>query len=66
MKDGKRPGPSPGLSEIREYRQKQIDSLDATYRRLLNPHTYKVSISDELKRLKTGMIEKVRGVDNSY
>jgi nicotinate phosphoribosyltransferase len=66
MKDGKRPGPAPGLAEIKEYRRQQIDSLDATYRRLLNPHTYKVSISDELKRLKTGMIEKVRGVDNSY
>jgi nicotinate phosphoribosyltransferase len=64
MKDGKRAGPAPGLSEIREYRQQQVDSLDRTYRRLLNPHTYKVSISDELKTLKTGMIEKVRGGEN--
>jgi nicotinate phosphoribosyltransferase len=61
MKNGKRREPAPGLLEIKKYRQQQIDSLDRTYRRLLNPHTYRVSISDELKKLKTGMIEKVRG-----
>lgn len=66
MKSGKRMEAIPGLTEIQKYRQKQIDSLDKTYRRLLNPHTYKVSISDELKKLKTGMIEKVRGGNNSY
>ncbi len=66
MKEGVRLEPDTGLSEIKKYRQQQIDSLDKTCRRLLNPHTYKVSISDELMRVKTGMIEKARGENNTY
>ncbi len=66
MKNGKRVEPAPGLSEIKKYREEQINSLDRTCRRLLNPHTYKVSISDELKKLKTGMIEKTKGENNTY
>ncbi len=66
MKNGKRVEPAPGLSEIKKYREEQINSLDRTCRRFLNPHTYKVSISDELKKLKTGMIEKTKGENNTY
>ncbi len=66
MKEGEKLEPCPGLTEIRDYRQQQIDSLDKTCRRLLNPHTYKVSISDELMRVKNGMIDKARGENNTY
>ncbi len=61
MSKGKRTNKPMDLIKIREYRQSEIDCLDRTYRRLLNPHTYKVSISDNLKNLKSKMIEEIRG-----
>ena len=59
MENGKRLNAASELSSIREHRQKEIDSLDKTYRRLLNPHTYKVSLSDNLKKLKTKLIKEL-------
>ncbi|MDR1785890.1 MAG: nicotinate phosphoribosyltransferase [Spirochaetaceae bacterium] len=50
---------SPG-DEIRRARQVmegQLESLDITFKRMLNPHIYKVSISRALKNLKLGFIE---------
>jgi nicotinate phosphoribosyltransferase len=41
--------------------EKNIDSLDATYKRLLNPHIYKVSITERLRQLKLGLIQKYLG-----
>ncbi len=60
MEKGKRINGSRSLSEIRDYRQSQVNLLDKTYRRLLNPHTYKVSLSDNLKKLKTSLISGLR------
>jgi nicotinate phosphoribosyltransferase len=37
--------------------EKQLDVFDATYKRRLNPHIYKVSISKRLKDLKLTFIE---------
>lgn len=64
MEKGKRIIPAVPLSEIRAFRKKGIDSLDSTYRRLLNPHTYKVSLSDRLKKLKTSLIREI--TENSF
>jgi nicotinate phosphoribosyltransferase len=64
IENGKRIEASRSLPDIREYRQMQINSLDKTYRRLLNPHTYKVSLSDDLKDLKTSLISRLR--ENSF
>ena len=50
----------PSLEEIRSYRKKQINSLDPTYRRLLNPHVYRVSLSDRMKNLKSGIIHELK------
>ena len=33
-----------------------LSALDDTYKRLINPHVYKVSLSEKLKDLKFGMI----------
>jgi nicotinate phosphoribosyltransferase len=64
MENGKRIEATKSLSGIREHKQNQINSLDKTYRRLLNPHTYKVSLSDNLKILKTNLISGIR--ENSF
>lgn len=42
----------------RETMQKQLSSLDESYKRILNPHIYKVSITEKLKDLKVDFIER--------
>ncbi len=60
MKDGVVLGRNNLLQDIQEYRRKEIETLDKTYRRLLNPHIYKISLSDRLKKLKTDMIRLIK------
>ena len=55
---------SPRLSEkeqlriSREKMMKDLETLDASYKRILNPHIYKVSITEKLKDLKLKFIEE--------
>lgn len=61
------PSASPeNLQDIRKYAEEQLDTLDPSYRRIINPHIYKVSISDELMQLKTHMVSEFRKTMNSY
>lgn len=46
------------LLKARENLQKQLASFDDSYKRILNPHIYKVSITEELKNLKLEFINK--------
>jgi len=46
------------LFDIQKYAIHELDKLDKTYKRLLNPHIYKISLSDNLKKLKNDLIEK--------
>ena len=48
----------PKLDEIKAYAGANLDRFDATYKRLLNPHIYKVSITENLRKLKLELIEK--------
>lgn len=41
-----------------ETAQQQLETLDASYKRILNPHIYKVSLSEAMKNLKLDFIEK--------
>jgi nicotinate phosphoribosyltransferase len=42
----------PALAEIQGQVLKELEQLDDTYKRLINPHVYKVSLSESLKKLK--------------
>ncbi len=55
---GKKVYNSPSLKELQKFAREEINSLDATYKRLLNPHIYKVSLSNKLKQLKRSLIQK--------
>lgn len=59
---GKRIGtvldPVTTLRESRSTMLKQLETFDQTYKRFLNPHIYKVSISEKLKDLKLEHINK--------
>ncbi|OQX29148.1 MAG: nicotinate phosphoribosyltransferase [Spirochaeta sp. LUC14_002_19_P3] len=51
----------PALSEIRNSVIEGIQKLDTSYKRLLNPHLYKVSLSNELRDLKFKLIDELSG-----
>jgi nicotinate phosphoribosyltransferase len=46
----------PPLAAVQERTRSNLAALDETYRRLINPHVYKVSLSQRLKDLKFRMI----------
>ena len=52
---------SPSVMEIRDYCQKEQNSLWDEYRRLRYPHTLPVDLSQKLYDLKMGLIKKMRG-----
>ncbi|MCI7546132.1 MAG: nicotinate phosphoribosyltransferase, partial [Treponema porcinum] len=62
LEKGKRLSPRINDSEqlrlSRETMQKQLASFDESYKRILNPHIYKVSITEKLKELKVDFINK--------
>jgi len=54
-------GPLPSLDEIRSHSAADLETLDATYKRLLNPHGYKVSITEKLRSLKLELLQHYIG-----
>ncbi len=58
MQDGRLTYAFPDLPTVRTTAQDAMHSLDSTYRRLLNPHIYKVSISDALRKTKKNLQNK--------
>ncbi|MCR4790833.1 MAG: nicotinate phosphoribosyltransferase [Treponemataceae bacterium] len=46
------------LIDARDKLQSQLRNFDATYLRIINPHIYKVSITEKLKNLKLKFIEE--------
>jgi len=54
-------GQLPSLAEIKKHVEADLESFDSTYKRLLNPHVYKVSITEKLRTLKLELIQKHLG-----
>ncbi len=52
MKDGKRLKQKKSLKEIQTYSKELFSAFDQSYKRIINPHIYKVSLSEKLKELK--------------
>ena len=50
----------PSLKEIKVYAEKELESFWDEYKRLDNPHLYKVDLSDALYELKADMLSKIR------
>jgi len=48
----------PSLAAIKSRVAKDLESFDSTYKRLLNPHIYKVSITEKLRALKLELIQQ--------
>lgn len=58
IKNGKKVNNSLTLTELQKFAKQELNSLHPTFKRLLNPHIYKVSLSDNLKKLKCRLIKK--------
>ncbi len=61
MRGGKIVTTFPDLQALQVRARANLRSLDATYRRILNPHVYKVSLSEKLKNLKYRLIAEYAG-----
>jgi nicotinate phosphoribosyltransferase len=53
----------PDIEEMRKQREKDIDRLDIGVKRLVNPHKYHVSVTQELWDLKQGLIQTINAVN---
>jgi len=58
LQNGRLVGELPGIDEIRERRDRDLERLDSGVRRLVNPHRYHVSLSEDLWNLKQRLIEE--------
>ncbi len=56
--DGKQVYECPDIHEIQRYAAKELSTFWEAYRRLYNPHVYKVDLSDELYALKQELLRK--------
>jgi nicotinate phosphoribosyltransferase len=61
IENGKLIAPQIKLTEIQRKTQAELDAFDASYKRLLNPHIYKVSITENLRNLKLELIKQFLG-----
>ncbi len=60
MKNGKRIAPAVPLKHIQQNAKQQLRTFHKSYKRLINPHIYKVSLTKRLKGLKQSLINKYR------
>jgi len=63
MRGGKISDTLADLESIQAHARKNLDGLDPTYKRLKNPHVYKVSLSERLKRLKSELLQRYSGAN---
>jgi nicotinate phosphoribosyltransferase len=61
MREGKLVYELPSIDEMREKRKHDVERLDSGVKRLVNPHVYHVSLSEELWELKQQLIASARG-----
>jgi nicotinate phosphoribosyltransferase len=61
LREGQPCAAAPSLSEIRARRAADLECFDSSYKRLLNPHVYKVSITEKLRKLKLELMQNYLG-----
>lgn len=62
MRSGKIVGEEPSLAKIKAFAMAELNRLDATSKRLLNPHIYKVSLTKNMKELKMNTLKTLCSV----
>lgn len=64
FKQGKKVYKLPTLNEIRERASSQLESLDKTHMRLVNPHLYPVGLEENLHHLRMELVLKAKKFEN--
>ena len=65
MKDGKRVSQKRDIREIKNFVQVSLLQFHKSYKRQINPHIYKVSLSENLKELKLNLIKELKAEQNN-
>ncbi|MFA6844226.1 MAG: nicotinate phosphoribosyltransferase [Sphaerochaetaceae bacterium] len=60
MEKGKRVNPKPSLVQIQANVARNLECLHPSFKRLINPHIYKVSLTAKLKKLKMQLLVEQR------
>ncbi len=60
MEGGKRISKAPSLMEIQNRVRENLNSFDDTYKRQINPHSYKVSLTGKLRDLKSQLVMEAK------
>lgn len=63
MEEGKRCTTSKTLFELQDYAKENLGSFHKSYKRQINPHIYKVSLSKKLRNLKKDLILQERALE---
>ena len=63
FREGKQVYSSPDLSAIRNRAASQLESLDKTHKRMVNPHLYPVGLEENLHHLRTELVLKAQKLD---
>ena len=66
MKDGRRCVPEHTIFEKKGYYDTTLHHFSPSERRLINPHYYKVDISDDLYNLKMSIIDRLMSEINGF
>ncbi|EAZ82605.1 nicotinate phosphoribosyltransferase [Algoriphagus machipongonensis] len=65
FRNGKLKYKSPNLETIRKRASDQLDTLDKTHKRLVNPHLYPVGLEENLHHLRTDLVLKAQQMDQA-
>jgi len=60
MKDGKRLNDFASIKNLQERVKTNLKDFDTSYKRIINPHIYKVSLSEKLKSLKARLLDEFK------
>lgn len=56
MKNGKKLGPSPSVSTIKQYASERLALLPPEFKRFENPHIYKIGLSEKLIQIRDKLV----------
>ncbi|WP_296700837.1 nicotinate phosphoribosyltransferase [Algoriphagus sp.] len=62
---GKQVYKSPSLESIRKRATNQLDSLDKTHKRMVNPHLYPIGLEENLHQLRTELVLKAQQIESN-
>ncbi len=64
FEQGKKVYERPSLQQIRDRATQQLEALDKTHKRLVNPHLYPVGLEENLHHLRMELVLKAKKFDH--